>query len=35
LHEQIAVSAGARGHQIILSPEALIKLTEAKLADLI
>ena len=35
LHEQIAVSAGARGHQIILSPAALIKLTEAVLTDLI
>lgn len=34
LYEQIAVSAGERGHQIILPPDALIALTNAQIADL-
>lgn len=35
LYETIAVSAGARGHQMLLPPEPLIQLTGAKIADLI
>ena len=35
LFEEIAVSAGARGHQVILSPESLADLIDAKYADLI
>ncbi len=35
LYEEIAVSAGERGHQMILSPEALINFVQAKLPDLI
>lgn len=35
LYDEIAVSAGARGHQMIVPPEHLAKLTEAKLVDLI
>lgn len=35
LYEEIAVSAGERGHQMILSPEALISFIQAKLPDLI
>ena len=34
LWEEIAVSAGARGHQMILPPEDLANLVEAKLADI-
>ena len=34
LWEEIAVSAGERGHQITLNPEALAKLTGAVLADI-
>ncbi len=34
LWEEIAVSAGARGHQMILSPEALAALVSAKIVDL-
>ena len=34
LWEEIAVSAGARGHQLILNPEALACLISAELADL-
>ena len=34
LWEEIAVSAGARGHQIILPPEKLAELVSAKLVDL-
>lgn len=34
LWEEIAVSAGARGHQIILPPLDLAKLTEAGLVDI-
>ena len=34
LWEEIAVSAGARGHQMIVPPEALAKLVDAKLADI-
>lgn len=35
LFEEIAVSAGARGHQMILNPEKLAKLVDAKLVDII
>lgn len=35
LWEEIAVSAGARGHQMMLSPEELASLVDAKLCDLI
>lgn len=35
LWEEIAVSAGERGHQLILGPEALLSLVSAKLVDII
>lgn len=35
LYERIAVSAGARGHQMLLSPNELADLVDAKLVDLI
>jgi Cys-tRNA(Pro)/Cys-tRNA(Cys) deacylase len=35
LCEEIAVSAGERGHQMILTPDALIQLTNAVTADII
>lgn len=35
LWEEIAVSAGARGHQMILNPEALAQLVSAELVDII
>jgi Cys-tRNA(Pro)/Cys-tRNA(Cys) deacylase len=35
LWEEIAVSAGARGHQMILPPEELAQLVGAKLVDII
>ena len=35
LWEEIAVSAGARGHQLILDPEELAGLVNAKLVDII
>ena len=35
LWEEIAVSAGARGHQLILNPEKLAELVNAKLVDII
>ena len=35
LWEEIAVSAGARGHQMIVPPEALAELLNAKLLDII
>ncbi len=35
LWEEIAVSAGARGHQLILNPQSLAQLICAKLADII
>ena len=35
LREEIAVSAGARGHQMIVPPEDLAKLVDAVLADII
>jgi Cys-tRNA(Pro)/Cys-tRNA(Cys) deacylase len=35
LHDEIAVSAGARGHQMIVPPEKLAELTDAKMVDLI
>lgn len=34
LWDEIAVSAGARGHQMILSPEALADLVDAEMIDL-
>lgn len=34
LWETIAVSAGARGHQMLLPPEALVSLVGAELADI-
>ncbi len=35
LWDEIAVSAGARGHQMIVPPEALAQLVEAEFADII
>lgn len=35
LYDEIAVSAGERGHQMILPPEALAKLVNAQLVDII
>lgn len=35
LWEEIAVSAGARGHQMIVPPEKLAQLVDAKLVDII
>ena len=35
LWDEIAVSAGARGHQMIVPPEALAALVDAKLVDII
>ena len=35
LFDEIAVSAGERGHQMILSPEALITLVNGTFADII
>lgn len=35
LWDEIAVSAGARGHQMIVPPEALAGLVDAKLVDII
>ena len=35
LFDEIAVSAGERGHQMVLPPDALAQLTGAKLVDLI
>ena len=35
LWDEIAVSAGARGHQMILPPEALAELVEAEFVDII
>jgi len=35
LWDKIAVSAGERGHQMILSPDAIIQLTDAAVADII
>lgn len=35
LWEEIAVSAGARGHQMVIPPEALAEFVNAKLVDLI
>ena len=35
LCEEIAVSAGERGHQMILAPDALLQLTNAVTADII
>ena len=34
LYEEIAVSAGERGHQTLLKPEALAKITNATYADI-
>ena len=35
LWEEIAVSAGERGHQLILNPKDLARLVSAQLADII
>lgn len=35
LWDEIAVSAGARGHQMIVPPEALISLVDAEIVDII
>ena len=35
LFDEIAVSAGERGHQMILPPEALIRLVDGKIVDII
>ena len=35
LWDEIAISAGARGHQMILNPEALARLVDAEIVDLI
>lgn len=35
LWEEIAVSAGARGHQMIVPPEELAKLVDARLLDIV
>ena len=35
LYDEIAVSAGERGHQMFLSPEALARLVDAEFVDLI
>lgn len=35
LYDEIAISAGARGHQMILPPEMLAELVNAELCDLI
>lgn len=35
LWEEIAISAGERGHQLILNPEALARLISAELVDII
>lgn len=35
LWDEIAVSAGARGHQMILPPEPLARLVDAKIVDII
>ena len=35
LWEEIAVSAGARGHQMLLPPEDLARMVSAEFADLI
>lgn len=34
LFDEIAVSAGERGHQMILSPNDLVKITSAKMVDI-
>ena len=34
LYDEIAVSAGARGHQMIVPPEPLAALVDAEFADL-
>lgn len=35
LYDEIGLSAGARGHQMLVPPEAIASLVEAKLVDLI
>jgi Cys-tRNA(Pro)/Cys-tRNA(Cys) deacylase len=35
LFDTIAVSAGERGHQMLLSPDAIIAITNAKVVDII
>ncbi len=35
LYDEIAVSAGERGHQLLIAPDALVKLVDAQLVDII
>lgn len=35
LWDEIAVSAGARGHQMVVPPESLTEITQAKIVDII
>lgn len=35
LYDEIAVSAGERGHQMVLAPDDLIQLTDANITDII
>ena len=35
LFEEIAVSAGERGHQMLIPPDGLVQLVDAKLVDII
>lgn len=35
LFDQIAVSAGERGHQMLLSPDAIVSITKAKIVNII
>ena len=35
LWDEIAVSAGARGHQMLLAPDALAQLVQATITDII
>ena len=35
LFDEIAISAGERGHQMILPPEDLVRLVDGKLVDII
>jgi len=35
LYDEIGISAGARGHQMLVPPEALAKLVDAKMVDII
>lgn len=35
LWDEIAISAGERGHQMLLQPDDLIRLTDAQIVDII